>query len=297
MVRDRRHPSRGGWTTQFAQFIRDGIQPEPTTYADPFAGKDVPSTGLYVADDPKATGFQRPLSFAVTLFDDDGTARGALPRATIDDNVLNTTRHTLVVTDAGVRLANTPFESGVDLPDGCTQTDHATTLPGRRVRCFGWTRSTPGRPHSGEFRFGVAATRREAGRRDGRPLDLGEPVTRRAVGARVVVGRVRSRQQRLRPGRRQRGARRHRRARCHGTRVGRRRLDVVRRRTGGVRKLRHGLRHFRGAATRRVSRVADRRDPSNRAPAPTRRGRLPVDRGGRPAASAVVSRASRRTRG
>ncbi len=118
----------GDGPEQYAQFIRDRIRPEPTTYADPFAGVAVPSTGLYVTDDPKWSKDRGATSFAITLFDEDGTDRGALPRATIDDTVLNTTRHTLVVADDGIRIANTPFETGVGLPDGCTQTEHASTF-------------------------------------------------------------------------------------------------------------------------------------------------------------------------
>jgi hypothetical protein len=118
----------GDGPAQFAQFVRDGIRSEPTTYADPFAGVAVPSSGFYVTDDPKWGKDQGPSSFAVRLFDGDGTQRAELPRAVVDNDALNVERHTLVVTDDGIRVEATPLESGAGLPGGCTQTEHVAVL-------------------------------------------------------------------------------------------------------------------------------------------------------------------------
>jgi hypothetical protein len=64
----------------------------------------------------------------VTLYDENGGERGVLPRATIGDDALNASRHTLLVTDGGITLEATPLDDGADLPAGCTQTEAVRAL-------------------------------------------------------------------------------------------------------------------------------------------------------------------------
>jgi hypothetical protein len=118
----------GDGITQYAQFIRDGVRPGPTTFSDPFAGVAAPSTGLYVTDDSKWSKDAGATSFAVTLFGDDGQERGMVPRAAIGNDVLNVDRKQLVVTDAGIHLAAVPLDTVEGLPGGCTQTEAVRAL-------------------------------------------------------------------------------------------------------------------------------------------------------------------------
>jgi hypothetical protein len=126
---DRFHLAGEG-PTQYAQFIRNGIEPEPTTYADPFHGATVPATGFYVTSDPKSgKSFETTTSFAVRIVDEtSGVELGELPRASIDSSVTNVARKRLVVTDDGIRLEAIPLSRVTGVPDGCTQTETNTTL-------------------------------------------------------------------------------------------------------------------------------------------------------------------------
>ncbi len=73
----------GDGPAQYAEFVRDGIQPEPTTYTDPFHGATVPASGFYVTSDPKFGGPEETsTSYAVRIVDESSSAElGALPCA------------------------------------------------------------------------------------------------------------------------------------------------------------------------------------------------------------------------
>lgn len=102
--------------------------PPATAFTDPFAGGPIPATGLAVTDDPKANADQGPSSFSMALFNDSGTALGTLPRATIENDVLNSPQHVLVVTDTGIHLEPSPLEATSGVPGGCTPTERNNAL-------------------------------------------------------------------------------------------------------------------------------------------------------------------------
>jgi hypothetical protein len=120
----------GAGPARYAQYIRDGIQPEPTTYTDPFHGASIPATGFYVTSDPKFGGPEETsTSYAVRIVDESsGAELGALPRASIDSRVSNVARKQLVVSDDGIRLEAIPLANVVGVPEGCTQTEANTEL-------------------------------------------------------------------------------------------------------------------------------------------------------------------------
>jgi hypothetical protein len=107
----------------YAAFIRDGIRAPVATYTDPFDGGPIPSTGLLVTDDAKGGGPQAPASYTMKLVDDSGNELGAVPRGVIDNDVWNSVRHTLVVTDDGIHLETVPLDHVGDLPSGCVPTE------------------------------------------------------------------------------------------------------------------------------------------------------------------------------
>ena len=114
--------------TAYAEFLRDAIRPPVTTYADPFAGRPIPSTGLVLTDDGKRAGEQEPPTFTMKLLDDSGNELGTLPRGPIDSLVSNAFRHKLVVTDSGIHLEAVPLDAASGLPSGCVPTEKVQAL-------------------------------------------------------------------------------------------------------------------------------------------------------------------------
>ena len=112
----------------YAAFLRDAIRAPVTTYSDPFAGRAVPATGLLVTDNPKPNADQGTTSFSLQLLDDAGNELGTLPRAAIGNDVLNSARHALVLTDAGIHLEAAALDTAGDLPSGCAPTEKDQAL-------------------------------------------------------------------------------------------------------------------------------------------------------------------------
>ena len=111
----------------YAAFLRDAISAPVTTFTDPFAGRAIPASGVVVTDDAKRAGEQQPATFTMQLFDDSGAALGTLPRDAIGNDVLNTVRHVLVVTDSGIHLEPAPLDRA-GVPKGCAPTEKVQAL-------------------------------------------------------------------------------------------------------------------------------------------------------------------------
>jgi hypothetical protein len=127
----------------YAGFIRDGIRAPVTTFRDPFADRVVPASGFVLTDNAKQEAEREPSTFDIELLDASGQEIATLPRAAIENVVLNAPQHVLVLTDSGIHLEPASFAAAADLPSGCTPAERSEELavavcgPGSGINVLG----------------------------------------------------------------------------------------------------------------------------------------------------------------